>query len=80
MNLREKLEKIGKAKGLVLSPYHVHKIDNMVKTGHCDCDSARKCPCAHINEEVEEYGSCLCRVLVTPATLKKQAAYYRKKK
>lgn len=78
--LRNKLERVADKMGLVISPFHEHKIASMVKSGHCDCDPDRNCPCKHIKEDVKEWGSCLCRVLVTPERLKKQEAYYNKKR
>lgn len=80
MNLREKLEKIARAKGLVINPHHEHKIERMESLGHCACDKDRNCPCNHIDNDIDEWGMCLCGVLATPEKLKKQDAYYGKKK
>jgi hypothetical protein len=80
MTLRDDLEAVAKDKGLVLSPHHEHKIEKMEEMGHCACDSTRTCPCDHIDEDLKQWGSCLCRVLVTPERLEKQSAYYSKGK
>lgn len=39
-------------------------INNFLDLSHCPCDTSRKeCPCPEADEEVEEKGHCLCRLL-----------------
>jgi ferredoxin-thioredoxin reductase catalytic subunit len=80
MSLREELEAIAEAKGLEISPHHAHKIEKMEEDRVCRCDRTRSCPCEFIDQDLAEWGSCMCRVLVTPERLEKQSAYYAKPK
>ncbi len=78
--LRAKLEELAKTLGCVINPYQEHKIPQMVELGRCACtpDGSRHCPCDFVVDEVLEYGSCLCRVVVTEKYLKKHEAYLRR--
>lgn len=67
--LRQRLEERAAGLGCVINPLQAHKIPLMEASGHCACtpNGSRTCPCDLIGEEIEEYGACLCRVIVTPA-------------
>lgn len=77
--LRERLEALAKRHGLVINPFQEAKIAWMEKHGHCACTEERRCPCGNIAGDVKRWGTCLCRVLVTPEYLEKQKKYQWRK-
>jgi len=60
--------------GLVVNEGMVALVEEAAENDRqCHCDHERRCPCDRIAADVAEYGSCLCRVLVTPEWLEKRA-------